>query len=151
MKVIIIKPNGTRRVSTRNTEPSKTDQQFAKECDVNQIMANAKKGMISNHVRNSPGVYADVSEIPDLLECMEIMTTAQRDFDQLPAKTRERFGNSPVQLVDFLNDSANDDEAVKMGFKTRPKPSPLDEAITDQKELIKELKEKNKKEAPKGP
>lgn len=143
MKVITLRPDGTRRVSTQNNEPSKTDQQFKKECDVNYIMAQARKGVMTSHVRNSKGVYADVSQIPDLLECMEIMTTAQQDFDKLPAEVRKRFGNSPVELVDFLNDKNNDEEAIKMGFKEKPKKSDLDKALDSQNELIKELKTKN--------
>lgn len=147
MKVITLRPNGTRRVTTRNTEPSKTDQQFAKEVDVNHIMANARKGVMTNHVRNSKGVYADVSEIPDLIECMEIMSRAQSDFDALPAPIRARFGNSPVELVDFLNKEENNEEAIKLGFKEIPKKSPLDQALESQNELINELK--TKKENPK--
>lgn len=145
MKHVTVRPDGSRRVYTVNDEPSKTDQQFKGECDVNNIMANARKGVMPRNIRERPGVYADVSEIPDLLECMEIMSKAQQDFDNLPAQIRKRFGNSPVELVDFLNDSKNDEEAIKLGFKQRNKDSlALEQAKKLQEQNVQETKEKLK-------
>lgn len=144
-KVVTRDPNGRVRVRTYNNEPSKTDQQFKDECNVNNIMAKFKRGGSLNHLQRGPGVYADVSEIPDLLECMEIMTRAQQDFDALPSHIRKRFGNSPTELVDFLNDSKNDDEAIELGFKTRNAQSvALQKAAEEQEKLVKATKQKAK-------
>lgn len=67
------------------------------------------------------GQFADVSEIPDLLEAIKTVTSAQQTFDELPAELRRKFGNSPVNMVEYLQDPSNDIEAVKLGLKEYPR------------------------------
>lgn len=119
------------RVSTANTEPSMTDQQFQKECDVNEIMAKAKRGIAPHHLKSRPGFFADVSQYPDLGEAMQAVTLAREEFEKFPSDLRARFGNDPRVLVEFLKDTANDDEAVRLGLKVRPvKEDPEDKPLT---------------------
>lgn len=90
-------------------------------------------------------MFADVSDVPDLLVAMDTMTRAQADFDSLPSHIRKRFGNSPIELVDFLNDPQNDDEAIKLGFKVRnPESLALEQAKILQDQNVKETKTKTK-------
>lgn len=63
MKLIEIRENGSKRVVTINEEPSKTDQSFAKQVNINNIMARYIKTGQLTHLRNQQGVYADMSEI----------------------------------------------------------------------------------------
>lgn len=136
--IITLRPNGSKRIQTVNTEPSKTQQQFAKECDVNEIIRKyIKTGQIS-HLAKNQGVYADVSEIPDLHSAMMQVSQAQQAFDSLPAELRKRFGNSPVAMVEFLSNPMNDDEAIELGLKTKkpgldvtiqPEPTPKEAVV----------------------
>lgn len=123
MKIIQLRKNGTRRVFTNNKEISKTDQSFVKECDINEIIKKFNKTGQIAHLAKNQGAFADISEIPDLLEAMSTVTTAQQTFNFLPAELRKRFGNSPVEMVNFLQDTRNDEEAIKLGLKVRKKTS----------------------------
>jgi len=38
----------------------------------------------------------------------------------LPSKIRDRFGNDPSQLLSFLADSSNKDEAISLGLVSAP-------------------------------
>ena len=52
---------------------------------------------------------------------------AQADFMDLPAKIRQRFNNSPAELISFLQNSDNFDEAVELGLMEKiktPEPTP---------------------------
>ncbi|MEM4202187.1 MAG: hypothetical protein QW786_03165, partial [Candidatus Hadarchaeum sp.] len=68
MKVITKRPNGTRRVFTRNTEPSKTKQDMKKDCDVNFIVQKFMKTGQMSQLNQNQGSYADVTGIKDLLD-----------------------------------------------------------------------------------
>lgn len=105
-----------RRVATKNTEPSRTDQQYKKECDVNEIVKKFKRTGQVTHLAKSQGHYADVSEYPDLLRAFEVARIAEDAFSALPAHIRKRFGTKE-NYVQFLEDPRNDEEAVKLGLK----------------------------------
>jgi len=113
-----------RRVQTINDEPSMTEQQFAQDADANHIMRKYLKTNISPFNSDRQGIYADVSEIPDLSEALQTVTQAQTMFDSLDSDIRARFGNSPVELLKFLEFPENYDEGVKLGLLTPPEIAP---------------------------
>jgi len=53
---------------------------------------------------------------------MNTIIAAQRAFEALPAKIRDRFANSPERFLAFLADPDNLDEAVKLGLVNKPEP-----------------------------
>ena len=111
-------PRGPRVVvETHNNEPSQTEQQFKDDADVNHIMRryNSNPHTYDPFVRKD-GIYADTSQIPDLVNAMETVVKAQHAFDELPSQLRERFGNSPVMLLEFLKDPKNTKEAIELGL-----------------------------------
>jgi len=112
-----------RRMQTFNTEPSMTEQQFAKDADVNHIMAQYLKTGHSPF-QNTHGIYADISEIPDLSQALQTVTQAQESFDSLDSSVRARFGNSPVELINFLKDDKNREEGIKLGLLKTPETAP---------------------------
>jgi len=123
MKKIEIRPNGTRRVYTENTQKSLTDPSFAKDTDVNLVVNKyIKTGQLP---LNGPGMFADVSEIPDLPQALQAMNNAQELFNNLPDKVKKRFGNSPNELVNFMLDASNSQEAIQLGLLKLPAPQPL--------------------------
>lgn len=126
--IITKRPNGTLRVQTDTSGwKHKTDQSFKNDCDVNLIMARFLKGQPITHLRNGQGAYADVSQIPDLSEALNTVTKAQEAFNSLPAQIRKRFGNSPVNMVEFMSDPNNYKEAADLGLLTL-KPIKLSDA-----------------------
>lgn len=47
---------------------------------------------------------------------------AENSFNMLPSEIRNRFQNDPGQLIGYLSDEKNNEEAYKLGLKIRPKP-----------------------------
>lgn len=122
MKVIEIRENGSKRVHTVNEEKSRTDQQWKKDTDVNNIMDSyLKRGELPLFAKraNVQGQYADVSEIPDLLGAYEQVQAAETAMSQLPAQVRAKFKNNPHELVEFLKDKKNLEESIELGLRER--------------------------------
>lgn len=124
MKVFTKRPNGSLKVSTVYEMPSKTDTSYAKDCDVNEIIRRFKKTGHISHLAKGQASYSDVSEIPDLVTAMDQVSKAQQAFDALPADIRLRFGNSPVNMVNFIADESNRSEAEKLGLLKKLEPVP---------------------------
>lgn len=116
MKKVIIRKNGSKRILTVNQEPSKTDQQWKEDCDVNNIIRKFLKTGQINHLNHKQGSYADVSEIPDLLEATMQIQQASDLFSDLPSQVRKRFNNSPLDMIDFLKNPENFEEAQELGL-----------------------------------
>lgn len=99
--------------------PSKTDKSFAKECDINEIMARyAKTGEIT-HVARRQGVFADVSMMTNLVDAFSMVERAADAFSLLPSALREKLGNDPANFAGWLQDPSNHDEAIKFGLLER--------------------------------
>lgn len=85
---------------------SRTRQEFAAECDVNNIMAKYKKtGMLPSDGRQMQ--YVSFENVPDLMSAMNTMIEAEAAFMRLPATVRRDFDNSAVEFVKFAEDKAN--------------------------------------------
>ncbi|AXH75050.1 MAG: internal scaffolding protein [Microviridae sp.] len=106
-------------------EPSLTRQSFTDECDINRIMERFEKtGVLPQFLGNEPS-YLDVSNVVDYHEALNIVNEANSLFYGLNAFLRSRFDNDPAKLVAFISDSANYEEAVKLGLvKARPPATP---------------------------
>lgn len=99
---------------------SKTQQHFAKEADVNEIVRRAERtGVLGDPLR--PGMprqvlYGDFTRVPDFHTMQVTVRKVNEEFIRLPAKLRDRFGNSPEAFLSFLQDPANLKEAVGLGL-----------------------------------
>lgn len=108
---------------TINDEPSLTEQQYAKDCDANEIVKKHLRTGQSIEFRQG-GFYADLSEVPDLNQALDIVAKAQFAFDELASDVRDRFGNSPLKMIEFLNNPKNREEAQQLGLLKAPEPVP---------------------------
>lgn len=115
-KIILKRANGTKKVTTINNLPSRTQKQFRDQVNVNSIMAKYRKTGLLDHVRKTPGVYADLTNLPDYSTAMNTIIRAQETFQTVPATIRQRFDNDPAKFIAFLDDDKNYDEAVKLGL-----------------------------------
>lgn len=96
---------------------SMTKQSFTEECDVNELLRRAANGQdITSALSARVGQYGDFTDIPDFRESLDLVNRANNAFMELPWQTRERFANDPGRMIEFLQDDANYDEAVKMGI-----------------------------------
>lgn len=108
-----------------NTEPSKTQQGPAHDCDINNIAKafglSGKNAFVPPEVFD-PQYYADLSEAPDLQTALNLVRDAENQFMRLPAELRRRFNDSPVTLWNFVQDPANAQMAVELGLLKAPPP-----------------------------
>lgn len=120
-KIIERRENGTLRVASKPVGETLTEQQFKKQVDVNNIIAKFKKTGSITHLRNqASGVYMDLAAQPDYEESLNKVIKAEKAFSEIPAQVRKRFGNDPQQMLSFLANPANQEEAIKLGLRTRP-------------------------------
>ena len=110
------------------TEPSMTQQQFADESNINNIIARFKEtGTLSDDPDpNNLPVFDDftVRSAYNYQTAMNVVVRAREQFDALPSNIRERFGYSPKALLQFLGDESNYDEAVRLGLVRPREPEP---------------------------
>lgn len=109
-------------VETVNLEPSLTDQSGQRESDINYIMAKYEKTGLITHMAKNQGKFMDVSNVPDYQTMLAQIQEAESAFMTLPATTRLKFQNDPGQLISFLQDEKNRDEAIKLGLVNPPPP-----------------------------
>jgi len=106
-----------------------TQQQFRDECDVGNIMKRFEQtGQIMTGANGAK--YGDFSDVDDYHTALNKINEARESFMELPAQIRKRFSNDPGQLIDFLNDGNNLEEAIKLGLVdpiNPPNPEPAKE------------------------
>jgi len=117
-----------------SVEPSRTKQSFAEEADINTIVRRFNlSGQLPENVRVPQ--YLDFLEVVDYHTAMLQIRSAEEAFMQLPAHVRARFHNNAGELVDFVSDEKNREEAIKLGIvvpKVVPaEPSPVKVEVVD--------------------
>lgn len=107
----------------KSLQPSMTKQSMTDEVDLNKLVKKYPNMLAEGRAALAKGQYAgmfDLSHAPaDLMDAMEAVQIASEGFMQLPAVIRDRFAHDPMQLLQFLSDPKNDDEAVEFGLKVR--------------------------------
>lgn len=114
------------RVPTVIHGPSMTKQSHKDECDINYIL---KRFMQTGELPDAGriGAYGDVTGA-DFMEAMLLVRGAQEAFDALPSDVRERFHNSPAELLDFVDDPRNEAESLRLGLLIGKEPPKAPEA-----------------------
>ena len=121
--------------------------EFAQEADINFLLARYKntgslytaEDMIKAKRRPQ---FGDFTGIPDYQSSLDKMRNALDMFGELPLSVRQRFSDDPVQLLEFLQDRNNLDEAVNLGLvdapaKDEPHPQPGEDAAQKPQEPVK--------------
>lgn len=101
-------------------DKSLTNQADLEASDINNIMARYEKtGLLVDDLGNfRQPMSGDFSEVKTYHEMLSAVRDAERWFLAFPAKVRNRFKNDVQELVNFLEDSKNDEEAVSLGLKS---------------------------------
>lgn len=108
-------------------DKGRTRQEFVKDCDLNRIVDKyTKTGVLPFQGREKLGIYADVSELPDYKSALDFVMSARDSFAELNPNIRKRFHNNPQELLEFLSDSNNDEEARKLGLVKPKRPDVKD-------------------------
>lgn len=114
----------TLRTSVIFSQPTMAKQSFKDESDINTIMRKYQSTGIIEHVQRVQGSYGDFSNVQGYQLSLNQVIAAQEAFDELPAMLRKRFGNDPAQLMTFLDDQDNLEEAIRLGLVEKPATPP---------------------------
>jgi len=99
----------------RCEDASRTQQHFKDETDINNILRQFNiTGQLPTKAM-SPR-YGDFTGIGDYHSALNQVIAAETEFMTLPAQLRARFDNDPQELIEFLNNPENKDEAMKLGL-----------------------------------
>lgn len=104
-------------------DPSLTDQSQAKDADINNIMEKfGKTGLVPTNLRTA--LPDEFIEAFDYQSALNGMMQADAAFADLPSQIRARFSNDPAELLEFLQDPRNRDEAIRLGIVNKPAETP---------------------------
>ena len=96
--------------------PSMTREEFADECDINQIMRKYEKHGVITHVARSQPRYVDFADAPDFQSAMNQLIEAEAAFMTLPARVRKEFDNDPTLFVEYASDPDNLEQMREWGL-----------------------------------
>lgn len=116
-----------RNVKTIFTQPSKTQQEFRREVNINTIIERSKRQGLPPNTQKQ--FFGDVTGV-DFQMMQERILAANNAFMQLHPKIRRRFNNDPGELIDFITDEANYKEAVAIGLLKENKEAKADQTST---------------------
>jgi phage internal scaffolding protein len=114
----------------------KTLQSMKDLTNINLIMKRFEKTGQITHVNAVQALYGDFSEAKTYQESLNLVMEANDAFLALPAKIRAKFENNPELLVQFIENDANYEEAVKLGL--------MDKDAVIEAEKIKKLNAEQK-------
>lgn len=98
-----------------------TDQTHADELDINTVMrrwANGTEPIINAQIPK----YGDFSNVDDYLVARLNVAEVQDSFDKLPHAVRAKFNFEPHELLAFVDNPDNYDEAIRLGL-LEPNPA----------------------------
>jgi len=122
-----------KRVQFSSNLPSRTQQHFKDQCNINSILDRYKKTGHLSHVRGASPQYGDFSLFTDLKSSIDKVSAASESFNSLPAPLRKRFQNDPTRLIDFVSNPSNYQEAASLGLvpKVIPEAPKNDDSTTN--------------------
>lgn len=118
-KVITVREDGSVRRISKVVGESMTEQSHREAVNINTIVARARRGILPVSTGVQPN-YGDFSSGLDFQRMMEKVNDAKNDMAALPAAIRKRFKNDPRELIDFMADEANREEAIELGLIAKP-------------------------------
>lgn len=93
-----------------------TKQEFVSQCNINNILKKYTRNGINPFVITPDAKYGDFTNVPSHQEALDLVLAAEEHFMAMPPHIRSRFNNDPGELLAFLGDVNNRDEAIKLGL-----------------------------------
>jgi phage internal scaffolding protein len=110
------------RVKTEIKGESLTQQHFAHEADVRNIIKQYDRtGLIAN-VQKGVAQYGDYSEVNEYREALDLVNEANGMFAELPAELRQMFQNDAGTFLEFATNPENENKMIELGLKEAPTP-----------------------------
>ncbi len=112
----IIGPFGRKRVRKSCGKKSMTEQSHRDACDVNNVMRQYGQTGVLPQGSARMGEFIDCSTVDDYKASVDLVMETSAMFSDLPAELRARFANNPIELLAFVADPENTDEAIELGL-----------------------------------
>lgn len=93
----------------------RTKQSFKAECDINTIMARARKTGVIDFANRYQPQYADVTG-HTYQAAQDTIARAKGMFFSMPAHVRDRFENNPRDFLAWIQNPNNQAEARTLGL-----------------------------------
>jgi len=104
------------RVRFTSKKPSRTKQNHKGECDINQIIKKFQKTGQLEHVKTNPQIYGNFTDPITYHDAMNLVSSANQQFEGLSSAVRERFDNNPAKFLEFATNGRNAEEMAQMGL-----------------------------------
>lgn len=88
-------------------------QQFLADSNINNMIARVKRGATNPDGRKP--IFGDFT-YPDFQAAQNALADVEMHFQSLPARVRTMFSNRPENVVRFVNNPENRDQAIKLGL-----------------------------------
>lgn len=108
------------------TDAVQTEQHHKEDADINVLME--RMGVTNRDPLPNVPLSLTAEEFPeglDLRTVLDLERQATDYFRQLPADLRKRFDNDKAKLWAFLQDEANDEEAIRLGLLHKKEADPV--------------------------
>lgn len=128
--VVVSPPPAPWDVDCQAAKDGRTKQEFAKDCDVNEILKRCLQLGLPPLSADGQAALAwpdgaDATGIGSFTEAMNRVKAAEDAFMQLPANVRSEFDNDPAKLIAFVQDDRNRDRAIELGLVAKPPVEPV--------------------------
>lgn len=114
----------TKRSTWSTDQETLTKQASREECDINNILSKYRRTGVVTHLAVRPGGYTHYNDSMDFKQALDLVIDAENDFASLPSDLRRRFNNDPYELLQFIDNNENYDEAVQLGLIPGAKEAP---------------------------
>lgn len=104
-------------------KPTMTQSQFAEESDINNIVAKYQDtGILPQGDPSNVPMFGDFSDrkLRSYQSAVNFVQDVLDRFNELPSQVRERVGNTPSGLINFLRNPDNLEEAIRLGLVNPP-------------------------------
>lgn len=99
-----------------------TQQHLAEDCDINNIILKHARGEAVNIIDPAQMIYGDFTSLEDFHSTMNRLKRTEEAWEQMPANIKKRFNQNPGELIEFLNNDANREEAEQLGLVEKKQP-----------------------------
>lgn len=110
---------------------SMTQQHFAQEADIGNIIRKHDRTGLIEHVARGIAQYGDYTQVNEYRESLDIVNSATDSFMELPSDIRAKFYNDPGEFFEFATDPKNAEKMVQLGLAEAPPsaPAPAEPAL----------------------
>lgn len=111
--------------------PTRTKAEFAQHTSARTLLERYTRGGTIR--RMGPGQFLNLAELPDYQRALEVVNEVRSEFEQLPARIRDRFDQDPRAFAAWIQDPELTAEEAREVLELEAPPS-TPEAPTEPRE-----------------